>query len=69
MRLKRIGFSGTINSRLENVEVRNQGYHGFLGVENSELINLNVHHNGLNAGLNAPYITASATAFMVTRLA
>jgi Right handed beta helix region len=44
-----IGFSGTINSRIENVEVGNQGYHGFLGVKNSELINLNVHHNGFNS--------------------
>jgi hypothetical protein len=50
-----IGFSGTINSRIENVEVRNQGSNGFLGVENSELINLNVHHNGLNNAQCTPH--------------
>jgi hypothetical protein len=43
-----IGIAGFINSRAENVEVRNQGYHGIAGANDSEFINLNVHHNGFN---------------------
>ena len=43
-----VGFFGVSFARIENVEIRNHGYHGMLFVENSEMINLNVHNNGFN---------------------
>jgi Right handed beta helix region len=42
------GIFGGSFARVENVEIRNMGYHGILGVRDTELINLNVHHNGFN---------------------